>query len=172
MRLFYVKDGAPFVPEAINPELAHIAKAIVKTCRLTFKLQLKTNAIANAMKKGDVPAMDDLLQKALAKNRSAYNSDMALTGVKVGEVDDDFFADKDAAFYQNQLGILLDFAAINCVVEARMFPLMANACEKTLNKPINKVLFFTNQTVILEEEEEEAEEAGQTEEPQEDATEE
>ena len=155
MSIFYVKDGAPWIPEAINPELAHLAKAIVKTCRLTFKLQLKTNAIENAIKKGDAPAMADLLQKALTRNRAAYNNDMALTGVSIGTVDDGFFSDKDAEFYKKQLAVLLDFAAINCVVEAKMFPLMANACEKTLNKPINQVLFFTNQTEILHEEEEE-----------------
>ena len=155
MSIFYVKDGAPWIPEAINPELARLAKAIVKTCRLTFKLQLKTNAIENAIKKGDAPAMADLLQKALTRNRAAYNHDMSLTGVSIGNVDDEFFADKDAEFYKKQLAVLLDFAAINCVVEAKMFPLMANACEKTLNKPINQVLFFTNQTEILHEEEEE-----------------
>ena len=145
MSIFYVKDGAPWIPEAINPELAHLAKAIVKTCRLTFKLQLKTNAIENAIKKGDAPAMADLLQKALTRNRAAYNNDMALTGVSIGTVDDGFFSDKDAEFYKKQLAVLLDFAAINCVVEAKMFPLMANACEKTLNKPISELLFFSNQ---------------------------
>ena len=75
---------------------------------------------------------------------------MALAGVKVGAVDDAFFSDKDEAFFKNQMNVLLDFAYINTVIEAKMFPLMTAACEKTLGKRINTLLFFTNQTEILE----------------------
>ena len=151
MSLFYVKNEQIFIPEAINPELAKLARAIVKTCRLSLKLQLKTNAINNAIKSGDKAQMHEMLQKAFTRNRSMYNNDMSLTGASLETVDDGFFADKDEAFYENQLRILLDFAAINCVIESKMFPVMSGACEKTLGKPINQVLFFTNQTEILEE---------------------
>ena len=151
MSLFYVKNEQIFIPEAINPELAKLARAIVKTCRLSLKLQLKTNAINNAIKSGDKAQMHEMLQKAFTRNRSMYNNDMSLTGASLETVDDGFFADKDEAFYENQLRILLDFAAINCVIESKMFPVMSGACEKTLGKPINQVLFFTNQTEILQE---------------------
>lgn len=154
MSLFYVKNEEIFIPEAINPDLAKLARAIVKTCRLTFKLQLKTTGINNALKSGDKAVMHDLMQKAFQKNRTAYNNDMSLSGAVLQEVDDAFFADKDEAFYKNQLQILLDFAAINCVIESKMFPVMAGACEKTLGKPINQILFFTNQTEILADDEE------------------
>lgn len=158
MSLFYVKNDEIFIPESINPELSKLARAIVKTCRLSFKLQLKTNAINNTLKNGDREAMHEMLQKAFQKNRAAYNKDMFLSGAELKEVDETFFADKDEEFYRNQLNILLDFAAINCVVESRMFPVMAGACEKTLGKPINKVLFFSNQTEILSDPDDEAEE--------------
>ena len=148
MALFYVKDDAPFIPEQINPQLSKLAKAIVKTCRLSFKHQLKTTGVNNAMKSGDKAQMHDMLQKVLEKNRKLYDEEMALSGAKVGEVDDAFFADKDAAFYKNQMQVLVDFAYISCVIEARVFPLMTAACEKTLGKPISELLFFTNQDGI------------------------
>ena len=163
MRLFYKKDGEIFIPEAINPELVKLAKAIVKTCRLTFKFQMKTTGLANAVKAGKPEQMLELMQKCLEKNRKMYDNDMALSGVKIDTVEDDFFADKDADFLKNQLNVLIDFAYINCVIEAKMFPLMSGACEKTLGKKINTLLFFTNQTEILdivEEGEEAAEEGG------------
>lgn len=149
MSYFYTKDGEPFIPEKINPELAKLAMAIVKTCHLSFKCQMKTTSLTNAIKGGKKEVMADIMQKCMEKNRSLYNSDMSLTGVKIQEVDDSFFADKDEEFYKNQLSILVDFAYINTVVEARMMPLMSAACEKTLNKKINQLLFFTNQTEIL-----------------------
>lgn len=158
MSLFYVKDGEPFIPEAINPELTKLAKAIIKTCRLTFKYQMKTTSIKNAMNSGKKEQMLDILQKCLEKNRKLYDSDMALAGVTVGTVDDDFFDDKDEAFLANQMNILLDFAYINTVIEAKMFPLMTAACEKTLGKRINTLLFFTNQTEIIAVNEDETEE--------------
>lgn len=148
MSLFYVKDGEPFIPEGINPQLVKLAKAIVKTCRLTLKFQMKTTGINNALKSGDKAQMHSLLQRALEKNKKMYNDEMALSGAAVGEVDEAFFEDKDLAFYQNQMQILTDFACITCVIEGRMFPLMAAACEKTLNKKISELLFFTNQTEI------------------------
>ena len=163
MSLFYVKDGEVFIPEAINPELVKLAKAIIKTCRLTFKFQMKTTSLNNALKSGKPEQMLDMLQKCLEKNRKLYDSDMALSGAKIDTVDDGFFADKDVEFLQNQLHILIDFAYINCVIEAKMFPLMTAACEKSLGKKINTLKFFTNQTEILEVEDESEEEAGDTE---------
>lgn len=156
MSLFYVKDGAPFIPEAINPQLVKLAKAIVKTCRLTLKFQMKTTGLNNALKSGDKAQMHSMLQRALEKNKKMYNDEMALSGAAVGEVDDGFFADKDLAFYQNQMQILIDFAYITCVIEGKVFPLMSAACEKTLNKKINELLFFTNQGEIRADPTEEA----------------
>ncbi|MBQ6420696.1 MAG: hypothetical protein IJK02_06470 [Clostridia bacterium] len=157
MRYFYIKDGAVFIPEAINPDLVKLAKAIIKTCRLSFKAQMKTNALQNAIRACKRDAMLDALQKCIAKNKTMYNKDMALTGVTVGEVEDTFFDDKDDAFLQNQLSILVDFALINTVIEARMMPLLSAACEKTLNKKLDRILFFTNQTEILNPEDEDEE---------------
>ena len=102
--------------------------------------------------------MAETMQKCLEKNRVLYDKDMSLSGAKIREIDDAFFADKDAAFYENQLRILVDFAAINCVVEARFFPLMSAACEKKFGKKINQMLFFTNQGEIVRNAEEEEEE--------------
>ena len=154
MSYFYVKDGEPWVPERINPELSRLAKAIVKTCHLSFKLQMKTTALSNALKSDDREQLAGVLQKCMAKNRKQYNDDMSLSGAVIDEVDDAFFADKDAAFFKNQIAILIDFAAINTVVEAKMFPLMSAACQKTLGKNIDQLLFFTNQDMIHREEEE------------------
>lgn len=159
MALFYVKNDAPFIPEQINPQLSKLARAIVKTCRLSFKHQLKTTGINNAMKSGNPAQMHDILQKVLEKNRKLYDEEMTLSGVTVGEVDDAFFADKDADFYKNQMLVLVDFAFISCVIEARVFPLMTAACEKTLGKSISELLFFTNQNEGEEAEAEEAEAA-------------
>ncbi len=153
MSYFYKKDGGIFIPEAINPDLVKLAKAIVKTCRLTFKFQMKTTGLSNAVKAGDPAQMLSIMQKCMEKNRKLYDSDMALSGVKIETVEDEFFADKDADFLKNQLNILIDFAYINCVIEAKMFPLMSAACEKTLGKKISTLKFFTNQTEILSPEE-------------------
>ena len=158
MSYFYKKDGEIFIPEAINPELVKLAKAIIKTCRLTFKLQMKTTGLTNAVKSGDPAKMLEIMQKCMEKNRKLYDSDMTLAGVKIETVEDDFFADKDAEFFKNQLNVLIDFAHINCVIESKMFPLMSAACEKTLGKKINTLLFFTNQTEILTVAEDEADE--------------
>ena len=154
MSYFYVKNGEPWVPEKINPELAKLAKAIVKTCHLSFKLQMKTTALNNAMKSDDRDQLFAVMQKCMAKNKKQYNDDMSLSGAVIDEVDDVFFADKDAAFFKNQIAILIDFAAINTVIEAKMFPLMSAACQKTLGKNIDQLLFFTNQDMIHREEEE------------------
>ena len=153
MSLFYVKDGEVFIPEAINPELIKLAKAIIKTCRLTFKVQMKTTSLNNALKSEKPEQMFDIMQKCMEKNRKLYDSDMALSGAKIDTVDDAFFADKNAEFFKDQLHILIDFAYINCVIEAKMFPLMTAACEKTLGKKISTLKFFTNQTEILSPEE-------------------
>ena len=158
MSYFYVKNGEPWVPEAINPELAKLAKAIVKTCHLSFKLQMKTTALANAMKSDDKEQLFTVMQKCMAKNLKQYNSDMSLSGAKIEEVDDAFFADKDADFFRNQLAILMDFAAINTVIEGKMFPLMSAASEKTLGKKLDQLLFFSNPDQIYADAEEETEE--------------
>ncbi len=157
MAYFYMKDGEIFVPEKINPDLAKLALAIVKTCKLSFKLQMKTTSLNNAIKAGKKEQMLEIMLKCLEKNRKMYNQDMSLTGVTVEEVDASYFDDKDEEFFKSQLAILVDFAAINTVVESRMLPLMSGACEKTLGVPLNKIKFFTNQDVILEEPEEEEE---------------
>ncbi len=157
MTYFYKKDGEIFVPEKINPDLARLAQAIVKTCRLSLKLQMKTTSLNNAVKSGKKEQMLEIMQKCFDKYRKLYNQDMSLTGVTVEEVDAAYFEDKDEEFLKAQLQILLDFAAINTVIEARMMPLMSGACEKTLGIPLNKIKFFTNQDVILEESEEEEE---------------
>lgn len=158
MTYFYKKDGEIFVPEKINPELAKLALAIVKTCKLSFKLQMKSTSLNNVLKAGKREQMLDIIKKCLEKNRRIYNQDMSLTGVKVEEVDDSFFDDKSDDFLKQQLQVLIDFAAINTVVESRMMPVMSGACEKTLGVPLNKIKFFTNQDVILEEPEEDEEE--------------
>ena len=155
MAYFYMKDGEIFVPEKINPDLAKLALAIVKTCKLSFKLQMKTTSLNNAIKAGKKEQMLEIMLKCLEKNRKIYNQDMSLTGVTVEEIDGAYFDDKDEEFLKAQLAILVDFAAINTVVESRMMPLMSGACEKTLGVPLNKIKFFTNQDVILEEPEEE-----------------
>lgn len=157
MTYFYKKDGEIFVPEKINPDLAKLALAIVKTCKLSFKLQMKATSLNNALKAGKREQMIEIIKKCLEKNRRIYNQDMSLTGVKLEEVDDNFFDDKDDDFLKAQLQILVDFAAINTVVESKMMPLMSGACEKTLGIPLNKIKFFTNQDVILEEPEEDEE---------------
>lgn len=154
MAYFYKKDGEIFVPEKINPDLAKLALAIVKTCKLSFKLQMKATSLNNALKAGKRDQMLDIMQKCFEKNRKIYNQDMSLTGVTVEEVDASYFDDKDDEFIKAQLRILIDFAAINTVVESRMMPLMSGACEKTLGVPLNKIKFFTNQDTILEEPEE------------------
>ena len=49
MTYFYKKDGEVFIPEKINPDLVKLASAIVKTCKLTFKFQMKTTSLTNAL---------------------------------------------------------------------------------------------------------------------------
>ena len=158
MAYFYKKDGEIFIPEKINPDLSKLALAIVKTCKLSFRLQMKSTSLTNALKAGKREQMLDIINKCLEKNRRIYNQDMSLTGVTVEEVDADFYNDKSDDFLKQQLQILVDFAAINTVVESKMMPVMSGACEKTLGVPLNKIKFFTNQDVILEEPEDEEEE--------------
>lgn len=155
MSYFYVKNGEPWIPEKINPELAKLAKAIVKTCHLSFKFQMKSTALNNALKSTDKDQLFSVMQKCMEKNRVLYNKDMSLSGAKIEEIDDAFFADKDAAFFKEQIAILIDFAAINTVVEGKMMPLMSAACQKTLNKQLDELLFFTNQDMIYKDEDEE-----------------
>lgn len=161
MALFYVRDGEIFIPEAIGEELAKLAKAIVKTCRLTFKFQMKTTGLNNAIKSGNKEQMYSIMQKCMEKNKALYNSDMSLSGAKIEEVPDEFFEDKDEEFFKQQLGILIDFAYINCVVESKMMPLMSAASQKTLGKKLDELYFFTNQGEIRKDEEEENEENGE-----------
>ena len=157
MTYFYKKDGEVFIPEKINPDLVKIANAIIKTTKIGFRFQLKTTSLTNALKGGKREQMLTIMQKCFATNKSLYNDDMALTGVTVEEVEDSFFDDKDDDFIKAQLKMLIDFAAINTVIEARMMSLMSASVEKTLGTPIDKIKFFTNQDVILELNEEEFE---------------
>ncbi len=161
MALFYVRDGEPFIPEAIGTELNKLSRALVKTCRLTFKFQMKTTGLNNALKSENKEQMFSIMQKCMEKNKALYNSDMSLSGAKIEEVPDEFFADKDVDFFKNQLQILIDFAYINCIVEAKMMPVMSAACQKTLNKKLDELYFFSNQGEIrkdADEDEEAAEE--------------
>ena len=157
MAYFYKKDGEVFVPERINPDLAKLAFAIVKTCKLSFKLQMKTTSLNNALKAGKKEQMLDIMQKCFEKNKKIYDQDMSLAGVTVEEVEENFFEDKDVDFLKAQLQILVDFAMINTVIESKMMGLLSASCEKVLGVPINKIKFFTNQEVILEEVEDEEE---------------
>jgi len=159
MSIFFVKDGEPFIPEAINPDLAKLAKSIVKTCRLSLKLQMRTNGLNSALKSGDIGQMKSTMLKCIEKNKVGYNADMSLTGVKALEIDDSFFDDKGEDFYKQILAVLIDMAAIRTVVDAKMGPLMSAACEKVLNVQLNKIKFFVNQDKILGEEEAEEEAA-------------
>jgi len=158
MAYFYKKDGEIFIPEKINPDLVKLAFAVVKSCKLTFRYQMKTTSLQNALKAGKRDQLLSLMQKCFEKNRKIYDQDMSLAGVIVDEVEDSFFDDKDLDFIKAQVQILIDFAVINTVVESKMMGLLSASCEKVLGTPINKIKFFTNQDVILEEEEEAIEE--------------
>ncbi|MBQ3135843.1 MAG: hypothetical protein IJB74_00025 [Clostridia bacterium] len=158
MAYFYKKDGEIFIPEKINPDLVKLCFGIVKACKLSFKYQMKSTSLQNALKAGKDEQMLSLIQKCLEKNKKLYNQDMALAGVTVEEVDEAFFEDKDTDFLKNQMQLLIDFAMINTVVESKMMNLLAASCEKILGKPLNKIKFFTNQDVILEIDEEDEEE--------------
>lgn len=155
MTYFYKKNGEVFIPEKINPDLVKLASATVKTCKLSFRFQMKTTSIANALKAGKKEQMVSIMQKCFLKNKKIYDQDMSLAGVTIEEVEDTFFDDKDIDFIKAQLQVLLDFAMINTVIESNMMSLLATSCEKALGTPINKIKFFTNQDVILEEIEEE-----------------
>lgn len=158
MTYFYKKGGEVFIPEKINPDLVKLATAVVKSCKLNFKYQLKTTSLNNALKAGKREQMLSLMQKCFVNNKSIYDQDMSLAGVTVEEVEDSFFDDKDDEFIKAQLKVLIDFAMINTVVESKMMALLGASCEKVLGVPINKIKFFSNQDEILEEaEDEEAE---------------
>ena len=153
MTYFYKKGGEVFVPEKINPDLVKLATAVVKSCKLNFKFQLKSTSLNNALKGGKREQMLAIMQKCFVSNKSIYDSDMSLAGVTVEEVEDSFFDDKDDEFIRNQLKVLVDFAMINTVIESKMMALLGASCEKVLGVPINKIKFFSNQDVILEDEE-------------------
>lgn len=157
MTYFYKKDGEVFIPEKINPDLVKLATAVVKSCKLNFKFQLKSTSLTNALKGGKREQMLSLMQKCFVNNKTIYDQDMALAGVTVEEVEDSFFDDKDDEFIKAQLKVLVDFAMINTVVESRMMALLSASCEKVFGVPINKIKFFTNQDVILEDAEDEEE---------------
>lgn len=150
MTYFYKKDGEVFIPEKINPDLVKLATAVVKSCKLSFRFQLKSTSLTNALKAGKREQMLNLMQKCFVNNKNIYDQDMALAGVTVEEVEDSFFDDKDDEFIKAQLKVLVDFAMINTVVESKMMALLSASCEKVLGVPINKIKFFTNQDVILE----------------------
>ena len=101
--------------------------------------------------------MLSIMQKCFLSNKRIYDQDMSLAGVTVEAVEDSFFDDKDDEFIKAQLKVLVDFAVINTVVESKMMALLGASCEKVLGVPINKIKFFTNQEVILEEAEDEQE---------------
>ena len=155
MTYFYKKDGEIFIPEKINPDLVKLATAVVKSCKLSFKYQMKTTSLQNALKAGKRDQLLSLMQKCYEKNMKIYNQDMSLAGVIVDEVEESFFDDKDLDFIKAQVQILMDFAMINTVIESKMMGLLSASCEKVLGTPINKIKFFTNQDVILEEEDDE-----------------
>jgi len=157
MTYFYKKDGEVFVPEKINPDLVKLAFAVVKSCKLNFKFQLKSTSLNNALKAGKREQMLAIMQKCFVSNKSIYDQDMSLAGVTVEEVEDTFFDDKDDDFIKAQLKVLVDFAMINTVVESKMMALLGASCEKVLGVPINKIKFFSNQDEILEEAEDEEE---------------
>ena len=157
MTYFYKKDGEVFVPEKINPDLVKLATAVVKSCKLNFKFQLKSTSLTNALKAGKREQMLTLMQKCFNNNKRLYDQDMGLTGVTVEEVEDTYFDDKDDEFIKAQIQVLIDFAMINTVVESKAMSLLSASCEKVLGTPINKIKFFTNQDVILEEAEDEDE---------------
>ena len=159
MTYFYKKGTEVFIPEKINPDLVKLATGVVKTCKLGFKYQLKTTALNNALKAGKREQMLSIMQKCFLNNKDIYDQDMSLAGVTVEEVEDSFFDDKDDEFIKAQLKVLVDFAMINTVVESKMMALLGASCEKVLGVPINKIKFFTNQDVILEDAEDEEEEA-------------
>ncbi len=159
MAYFYKLDGEIFIPEKINPDLVKLANAIVKSCKLNFRLQLKSTSILNASKSGKKEQMLSIMQKCFNANKKVYDQDMALTGVTVCEVEDSFFEDKDVEFFRSQLKVLSDFAVINTVIESNLMRVLSASCEKALGTPIDKIKFFTNQETILEiDDEEEIEE--------------
>lgn len=155
MTYFYKKGNEVFVPEKINPDLVRLASAVVKSCKLNFRVQLKTTSLNNAVKAGKREQMLSIMQKCFISNKDIYDQDMSLAGVTVSEVEDSFFDDKDDEFIKAQLKVLVDFAMINTVIESNMMSLMVASCEKVLGVPINKIKFFTNQEEILEELEDE-----------------
>ena len=155
MTYFYKKGGEVFIPEKINPDLVKVAFAVVKSCKLNFKFQLKTTSLVNALKAGKREQMLTLMQKCYKNNKKIYDQDMTLAGVTIEEVEDTFFDDKDDEFIKAQVQVLIDFAMINTVVESRMMGLMSAGCDKALGTPITKLKFCTNQTEILEIHEEE-----------------
>ncbi len=158
MTYFYKKGEEVFIPEKINPDLVRLANAIVRTCKLSFRLQMKSTAILNALKSGKREQMLGIMQKCFNVNKKIYDNDMALTGVTVCEVEDSFFDDKDDDFIKAQLKVLADFAVINTVIESNMMNLLSASCEKALGVSISKIKFFTNQEEILEYDEEDEDE--------------
>ncbi len=158
MTYFYKKGEEVFIPEKINPDLVRLANAIVKTCKLSFRLQMKSTAISNALKGGKREQMLNIMQKCFNVNKKIYDNDMALTGVTVCEVEDSFFDDKGDDFIKAQLKVLADFAVINTVIESNMMNLLSASCKKALGVSISKIKFFTNQEEILEYDEEDEDE--------------
>ena len=73
MTYFYKKDGEIFVPERINPDLSKLAQAIVKTCKLSFKLQMKTTSLNNAVKTGKKEQMLEEGKAAVAQALGGLN---------------------------------------------------------------------------------------------------
>ena len=95
MSKFYLLNGEPFIPEAINPQLTRLANSVIKATKISFRFKLKSTSLQNALKSGNIEQMKQLIQKCFEKNGAIYENDMELSGVKIGDVDDSFFADKD-----------------------------------------------------------------------------
>ena len=164
MSFYFTKDGAPFIPESINPDLVKISRAIIKNCHLKVKYQMKTAALQSALKSAKTEQMKDSVLKCIEKNKLSYNQDMTLTGVKITEIDDSFFDNKDDEFYKSTLALLIDFAAVNTVVDTGLINLLASLCESQTGVKLNKTLFFTNQTEVLDDDSDEDDEESQSEE--------
>ena len=159
--MFFTMNGEPFVPEAVNPVIAKIATATVlnKKTHCKMRYTLKTQALVKAKKNGDLEEMKSVTLKCIEKNKQIYDMDLSLTGVKIGEVDDSFFDDKDASFYDGILAVLIDLAAVNVLVEAELFPVLKAGVLKTTGVEIEKTKVFTNQTEVLSVQEQATDEA-------------
>ena len=146
---FYVLNGEPFIPEAINPVFALSAKATIKIAKINLAYQMRATSLQKVAKTEDKEKMLELMQKAFDVNGKKYNEYMEMSGVTLGEVDDSFFEDKDVEFFKNQIAVLCDFAAISAVIEKGLFAAMAAVIKNKTGLNTDQHTFFTNQTEII-----------------------